>query len=95
MLVRNGIEVNVTELAGKGRTPGELLQSQLENKTILDLTGCRAEELAYYISRQAPVLAVTGKKSAVLLTGYSASNLNYYDMEEKKTKSITYEEADQ
>ena len=75
--------------------PEEILSEELKEKTVLDLTGCKVEELLYYVSKNTPVLAMTGKNQAVLITGYSSSNINYYDMSSNVTRSMTYGKADE
>lgn len=95
MLVRNGVEISVSNMVEDGVTPKEILESSLEDKMVLDLTGCTVEELIFYVSRQSPVFALTGNNQAVLITGYNSSSIYYYHPDTGRTESMEYEEADQ
>lgn len=95
MLMRHGEEICVSDLMGAGSTPTGILQNTLRESVVLELTGCNVEEVLYYVSCGSPVFAMTGAKEAVLITGYSSSQIYYYDFASKGTKSISYEEADE
>ena len=60
---------------------------------ILDLSGCSVEELLYYISNGTPVFAMINDNDAVLLVGYDAANIVYYDPASEKNVSKPMEEA--
>lgn len=95
MLVRGGCETSVSSLIEEGATPKEVLESSLEDKMVLDLTGCTVEELIFYVSQQSPVFALTGNDQAVLIIGYNASVIYYYNPVTGKTESKNYEDADE
>lgn len=95
MLEREGINISVSALMEQGEMPGEILKNALRDAKVLDLTGCKIDDVLYYISNGAPVFAMTSAKEAVLLVGYDANNVTIYDPVKGTTyrKSIT--EADE
>lgn len=95
MLERADCGIAVGELVETGSTPKEILETTLKNSVVFDLTGCSAEDVLFYISEGSPVFAMTGKDSAVLIIGYSATNIYYYDPDSTSTKSVTFEKADE
>lgn len=91
MLTREGVGVSVNELISAGQNPVEIMQNTLKNTTVLELKDCTIDELLYFIDQGTPVLARTGANQAILLTGYSANNVYYYDPATRQSKSIDYE----
>ena len=45
----------------------------------IDLTGCTLEQVFYVINRGCPLIALTSAEHAVLLTGYSTTDVTYID----------------
>lgn len=93
MLVREGNGISISDLITQGYTPKQALENTLKDATILDLTGCTSDEIIYYVSCQKPVFAMTSSNSAVLVTGYSAQNISYYDPDSRSTKVISTDDA--
>jgi hypothetical protein len=95
MLMREDSGISVAELVEAGQTPKEVLENTLKDAIVLDLTGCTAEEIIYYVSNGSPVFAMTGADSAVLVTGYSSTHLYYYNPETGKKESMNMDDAAQ
>lgn len=95
MLNREEIEVRVNELISAGQTPIEILKSTLKNVKIVELRGVSVDELLYFIDQSNPVFAKTSVNQAVLLTGYSANYLYYYEPSSGQTKSVDYASAEE
>jgi hypothetical protein len=93
MLMREDSGISVEELVDAGQTPKEVLENTLKDAMVLDLTGCTAEEIIYYVSNGSPVFAMTGADSAVLVIGYSSTHLYYYNPESGKKESVSMEDA--
>jgi len=93
MLNKEGIEVRVNELISAGQTPYEILNGTLKNAKVIELKNCVVDELLYFIDQANPVFAKISINQAVLLTGYSANYVYYYDAASGQTQSISYEEA--
>ena len=93
MLMREGQGLSVWELVENGQSPKMVLESSLKGATVLDLTGCNVEEVLYYISNEKPVFAMTGKESAVLIVGYSSSQIFYFDPTTQTTSALSYDRA--
>ncbi|MBR5636038.1 MAG: hypothetical protein IKW81_03795, partial [Pseudobutyrivibrio sp.] len=79
MLVHEGENVQVHTLLENGETPISILSKTLKNYTILDLTGASLTEVLYYVSNGTPVYAYTGEDTAVLIIGYDAASIVYFD----------------
>ena len=94
MLMREEKGISVSELVSTGQTPTEVLKNTLTEANVFELSGNKVEELLYYIDEGTPVFALTGNNQAVLLTGYSATKIFYYDPLTQATHSVLYEEAD-
>lgn len=94
LIKRAGGDVSVTEIAASRERTMEILQNKLKGKTVLDLTGCTTENLIWYVSCGAPVLAMTDKDSALLITGYGGGLINYFNPVNDETYSLSYAKAD-
>lgn len=93
MLVRENSGISVKDLVEAGQTPKEVLESTLKDAMVLDLSGCTVEEIIYYVSNGSPVFAMTSADSAVLVVGYSTSNLFYFDPQTGRKESISMDDA--
>lgn len=60
-----------------------------------DLTGCTTEEILYIINQGRPVIAMLDSQNAVILVGYSDTNVVYEDLNDSTRRSVKYEEMDQ
>jgi hypothetical protein len=95
LLNYRGMGLSVKELIDSGETPKSVLETTLKDSIVLDISGCTADEIIYYVSEGSPVFAMTGTDSAVLVTGYSATRLYYYDPQSHSTQSKSLNEADE
>lgn len=89
------INLSVQELLESGDTPKEVLTDTMQDCTILDLSGCEIEELLYYVSNGIPVFAMTGENDAVLIIGYDANSITYFDPASGSNKTMSVESADE
>lgn len=94
MLKREEAGVPVSDLIATGQTPMEIIQSTLKDYRVLELKGSVMDELMYFIDQGTPVLAKTGANEAVLLIGYSANYIYYYEPVSGQTRSAGYDEID-
>lgn len=74
-----GIIRNSEYLLAQGKTAMEILEENLEDTQILDLTGCSLDAVLYYVNQDIPVLAVLDSGEAVLVTGFNESNVVIMD----------------
>ena len=58
---------------------------------MLNLSGCTVDEILYTVSRETPVIAITGSQNAVLITGYNKTNVAYLDPADGQRHSVTKE----
>lgn len=95
LLQYKGAGVCVNNLTERGKTPKQILEQGLKDCLVLDISGCGVEEILFYVSSGSPVIAMTGTESAVLVTGYSAERIYYYDPASSSMKSKSMKEADE
>ena len=74
-----GVTRNTGYLLEQGDSVARILQDNLENVQVLDLTGCSLESVLYYPDREIPVLALLKDGSAVLITGFNEKNVVLMD----------------
>ena len=67
----------------------------VNNGEAYDLTGCTTEEILYIINQDRPVIAMLDSQNAVILVGYSDTNVVYEDLNDSTRHSVKYEEMDQ
>ncbi len=95
MLVHEGENVQVHTLIESGDTPISILSRTLKGYDILDLTGASLTQVLYYVSQGTPVYAYTGQDSAVLITGYDATTITYFDPMNNKLSKMGISEAEE
>ncbi len=91
ILQSQGISVNESTISGQ--TAFEVLNSMIEHSVVLNLSGCRLDNVLYYISRGYPVFAMTSTKKAVLVTGYDELNVYLLDPATTITNKVGFNEA--
>jgi len=74
MLEFEGISRNVPKLLESGETVIDILETNLENAKVIDLTGCNLDAVLYYVNQDIPVLTMLEDGSAVLLIGFNEKN---------------------
>lgn len=57
----------------------DILESNLQSCTILDLSGCSLDAVLYYVNKDIPVLAMLEDGNAVLITGFNELNIVVMD----------------
>ncbi|MBE5896941.1 MAG: hypothetical protein E7281_04170 [Lachnospiraceae bacterium] len=93
MLSREKVNIEVHSLLSQGETPMAILQENLEDALVLDLTGCTLNEVLYYVNSGVPVYARTGDNSAILIIGYDAANIIYYKSDTDTYAKMSTDEA--
>lgn len=61
-------------LLSQGQNVLEIIEDNLEDAQVLNLTGCRTDAILYYVNRNIPVLALLQDGEAVLITGFDEFN---------------------
>lgn len=87
--------LSVKQLVDNGATPKSVLEDTLKDSVVLDVSGCTVDEILFYVSQGSPVFAMTGSRSAVLVTGYSQTSIYYFDPTDHSTKSMSIDAADE
>lgn len=81
LLEYEGVSVDVAGLLEQGMNAQEILEDQMPQADIYDLTGMTLDDVLYYVSEYLPVCAMTGTQSAVLIIGYGPENVELFDPE--------------
>ncbi|RHQ54449.1 hypothetical protein DWY31_10495 [Dorea sp. AF24-7LB] len=81
-----------SELNG-GATPMEAI-SKIFGEDALDLSGCKAEQIAYVMNQGKPVIAVTENKKYVILIGYTETDVTYVEAKNGKSHTVSLEKMD-
>ncbi len=79
ILKYEGISRNTQRRLNQGDTVMDILKSDLQDDTILDLTGCSLDAVLYYVNKDIPVLAMLEDGNAVLITGFNELNIVVMD----------------
>lgn len=74
MLAFEGIVRNSEYMLNRGQTAIEILEENLEDVKVLDLTGCSLDAVLYYPNMDIPVLASMNDGNAVLIIGFNELN---------------------
>lgn len=74
MLAKEGITRNAQYLLDNGESVLRILEENMGNASVLDLTGCPLDAVLYYVNMDIPVLALLEDGSAVLLVGFNEFN---------------------
>lgn len=75
MLDFEGIIRNSEYLLNQGQNVIEILQDNLPDAQVIDLSGCMLEATLYYLNQDIPVLALLENGEAVLITGFNEYNV--------------------
>ena len=57
-----------------------------------DLTGCTLDQVLYVINKGCPVIALTSADHAILMTGYSKTDITYSDPDTGASQTVTMDE---
>lgn len=74
-----GISRSVENLLNRGDTIFDILENDLQECTILDLSGCSLDAVLYYVNQDIPVLATLEDGNAVLIVGFNELNIVVMD----------------
>lgn len=92
MAVYLDLEIDVT-----GFTEEQNVKEYLEQSTgfrMLSLTGATLDEVLYFVFRGAPVYAMKSRTEAVVITGYTASNVTIYEPSTGRYKTYSLRDAE-
>ena len=71
-----------------GKNAKQILEENLQDKRVLDLTGCSLDSILYYVNQDIPVLAVSEDQSAVLIIGFNEQNTVWMNPENGKVYKV-------
>ena len=74
-----GLSRNTERMLGRGESVFSILGSDLQDCTILDLSGCSLDAVLYYVNQDIPVLVLLNDGNAVLIVGFNELNIVVMD----------------
>lgn len=79
---------------GEGKTSLQTCEEVMAayNAKKVDLTGCSLEQVLYIINKGLPVIAMTDANHAILLTGYSMTDITYIDPDTASQNTVSIEQ---
>ena len=75
ILQYKGITRDSQQLLEQGKTVPEILNENLPDALVMDLTGCELDAMLYYVNQDIPVLVLLNDGEAVLVTGFNESQV--------------------
>lgn len=79
MLRLQGVSRNTEIMLNRGESVYDILNSNLSNAYILNLTGCTMDMMLYYVNQDIPVLAYMNDGTALLIIGFNEQNIVLFD----------------
>lgn len=79
ILAYEGVSRNTTYMLERGQNAKQILEDNLKNYEILNLSGCPMDAMLYYVNKDIPVLAIREDGSAVLIIGFNEYNIVLMD----------------
>ncbi len=74
-----GVSRSTQRLLDRGDTVFSILETDLQENTILNLAGCSLDAVLYYVNKDIPVLALLEDGNAVLIVGFNELNIVVMD----------------
>ncbi|MCR4896287.1 MAG: hypothetical protein K5891_05880 [Lachnospiraceae bacterium] len=93
ILKYNDVIRNSDYLLGQGKTVFGILEDNLPEVKVLNLTGCTMDSMLYYLNLDIPVLVLLRDGNALLLTGFNESQVVVLDPAEGTLSKVSQSEA--
>lgn len=81
ILKYQGISRNTEYMLERNESVHQILEDNIRNADILNLTGCSVDTILYYVNKDIPVLAYLNDGKAVLIIGFNEQNTVLMDPE--------------
>lgn len=91
-MLLQGAQVTTTTSKLSGKSSLSMLQKYLDCP--VSLVGCTLDEVLYFVSKECPVIGIIESNHAVLITGYTSSNVTWMDPVTKKSKTVSLSSAE-
>ncbi len=80
----------------RGETSLQACESYMEqyNAHQVDLTGCALDQVLYVINKGCPMIAMTDSSHAILLTGYTRTDITYIDPDTGEEETVSVNEME-
>lgn len=94
LLSYKNVNVDTSAYSKYESTLEDYLTNNLKS-TVLNLTGASLEQVLYYVSKGAPVIAFKSEGKAVVITAYDSSSVTVYDPSEGRIRYMGLKEAEE
>ena len=88
-----GVNRSTQYMLDSGMTTVEILQQNIPDIRVLDLTGCTLDAILYYTNQDIPVLTTLEDGSALLITGFNELNIVVMDPKDGTVYKIGMNDA--
>lgn len=88
-----GAGADAGTLVDQGMSPSWILQQELGEDRVVNLTGTEMDKVLYCVDRGYPVLAKSSSKGYVLIVGYNEWNTILMDPDENKTGYVGFNDS--
>ncbi len=92
MLLHENKNADVAGLLAEGKTSLEILEEELTDAVVMNLSGCTLDEVLYYVGQGYPVYACEEER-IVLIVGYGPEKVELYDPSAGSVYLLTIQEA--
>lgn len=75
MLSLEGVSRNAQSMLNQGMTVAEILEENLTDAQVLELSGVSLDAILYYVNQDIPVLATLKEDDAILVIGFNELNI--------------------
>ncbi len=93
LLKANHYDVEAKSLVDKNQIPYEVLRQYLQRP--VSLKGCSLEEILYFVSGNKPVIAMTGERTAVVIGGYTTTELTLFNPTSGRKETVRRSEYEE
>ena len=87
LLKADHIDVKAKELSVSKKSVYDMLNQYMEHP--VNLTGCNLEQVLYFVSSGKPVVGMTGKNTAVVISEYTTANVTVINPNSGKSETVS------
>lgn len=93
ILQKEGVAAEGDALLQADTSVEKILSDKIKNAIGLNLTGCTADEMLYYVNLGHPVIGMTGAQEAMLIVGYDSTTISVCNADTGNVERLGIEEA--
>ncbi len=94
ILAYEGVMRSTSFMLEQGQSVHQILQENLKDVQVLEMTGCSLDNMLYYINKDIPVMVRMGAKKAVLITGFNDKEVVIMDPDKGTLSKVKKQQAE-